>query len=74
MTVVQVLVSASLVLVIAVLLVEGIKYNGFDTNWKQTILDAVSKVFFFECYTGCSLLAISNNLSLSINFFPSLQS
>ena len=47
MTVVQVLVSASLVLVIAVLLVEGIKYNGFDTNWKQTILDAVSKVFFF---------------------------
>ena len=47
MTVVQVLVSASLVLVVAVLLVEGIKYNGFDTNWKQTILDAVSKVFCF---------------------------
>ena len=66
MTVVQVLVSASLVLVIAVLLVEGIKYNGFDTNWKQTILDAVSKVFFLLSVTMAALLPL-----LTFFFYPS---
>ena len=66
MTVVQVLVSASLVLVIAVLLVEGIKYNGFDTNWKQTILDGVSKVFFLLSVTMAALLPL-----LTFFFYPS---
>ena len=44
MTVVQVLVTASLALVIAVLLVEGLKYDGFATKdtVMATILDAVS--------------------------------
>lgn len=44
MTVVQVLVTASLVLVIAVLLVEGLVYDGFanPTAVQKTILDAVS--------------------------------
>lgn len=42
MTVVQILVSASLVMVIAVLLVDGIVYDGFDENVKETILNALS--------------------------------
>ncbi len=44
MTVVQVLVSTSLVIVLAVLLVEGLKYDGFadSESVQKTILDAVS--------------------------------
>jgi len=41
MTVVQVLVTFSLVLVIAVLLVQGFKYDGFEDDVTNTILDAV---------------------------------
>ena len=48
LTVVQVLVTASLVLVIAVLLVEGLAYGGFENPIavQKTILDAVSKCNF----------------------------
>ena len=44
MTVVQVLVTASLAIVLAVLLVEGLKYDGFadQESIQKTILDAVS--------------------------------
>lgn len=42
MTVVQILVSASLAIVISVLLVEGILYDGFNTDAKQVVLDALS--------------------------------
>ena len=41
MMVVQILVSACFAMVIAVLLVEGLAYNGFTTNVPQTILDAL---------------------------------
>ena len=41
MLVVQILVSACFAMVIAVLLVEGLAYNGFTTNVSQTILDAL---------------------------------
>eukprot|EP00577_Skeletonema_sp_RCC1716_P002472 CAMPEP_0113382606 /NCGR_PEP_ID=MMETSP0013_2-20120614/5931_1 /TAXON_ID=2843 ORGANISM="Skeletonema costatum, Strain 1716" /NCGR_SAMPLE_ID=MMETSP0013_2 /ASSEMBLY_ACC=CAM_ASM_000158 /LENGTH=960 /DNA_ID=CAMNT_0000265123 /DNA_START=46 /DNA_END=2928 /DNA_ORIENTATION=+ /assembly_acc=CAM_ASM_000158 len=41
MLVVQILVSASFALVIAVLLVQGLYYNGFQDNVSQTILDAL---------------------------------
>lgn len=42
MTVVQVLVSASLAFVIAVLLVKGFVYNGFENDVERTVLDALS--------------------------------
>ena len=42
MTVVQGLVSASLLVVVAVLLVEGFAYGGFEEDVKVTILDALS--------------------------------
>jgi H+-transporting ATPase len=42
MTVVQILVSACLVIVVAVLLVEGIPYGGFEEDVKMTILSALS--------------------------------
>jgi H+-transporting ATPase len=42
MVVVQILVSCCLVLVIAVLLVEGIAYDGFNTNATEVVLDALS--------------------------------
>mmetsp|Transcript_17619 Transcript_17619/g.26304 ORF Transcript_17619/g.26304 Transcript_17619/m.26304 type:complete len:952 (-) Transcript_17619:127-2982(-) len=41
MLVVQILVSVSFALVIAVLLVQGLYYNGFKINVSQTILDAL---------------------------------
>ena len=41
MMVVQVLVSVSFVLVIAVLLVAGFYYDGFESDVEQTILDAL---------------------------------
>jgi magnesium-transporting ATPase (P-type) len=42
MTVVQALVTVSLLVVVAVLLVEGFVYGGFDNDVKVTILDALS--------------------------------
>lgn len=42
MTVVQILVSISLVLVLAVLLVQGLLYDGFETDPKESILAALS--------------------------------
>lgn len=42
MTVVQVLVSFSLVLVVAVLLVRGLKFNGFEDDVTATILESLS--------------------------------
>lgn len=42
MTVVQVLVSSCLVIVLAVFLVDGVVYNGFDANVRLTVLNALS--------------------------------
>lgn len=49
MLVVQILVSASFALVIAVLLVQGLYYDGFQANVSQTILDAVSSLSMHAC-------------------------
>jgi P-type E1-E2 ATPase len=57
MMVVQILVSASFALVIAVLLVQGLYYNGFQTNVSQTILDAVSSFVVPFCVTCCMFVA-----------------
>ena len=51
MLVVQILVSASFALVIAVLLVQGLYYDGFEKSVSETILDAVS--FFFHLCVCC---------------------
>lgn len=42
MTVVKALVTASLLMVVAVLLVEGFVYGGFESDIKKIILDALS--------------------------------
>ena len=42
MQIVQILVSFSLFLVISALIVEGTVYNGFSTDVKQTVLDALA--------------------------------
>ena len=72
MLVVQILVSASFALVIAVLLVQGLAYGGFTTNVSQTILDAV-RFFFHVCilqlcyvmYVDCCILLHSHCYFLS---------
>ena len=66
MTVVQVLVSVSLAFVIAVLLVEGLVYDGFATKstTQTTILDAVSFKLVL-CFLYYILITVFNTISLS---------
>jgi H+-transporting ATPase len=62
MLVVQVLVSACFALVIAVLLVEGLYYDGFSTDASQVILDAVS-VFKYLLYHGIGMIYLLHHNS-----------
>lgn len=62
MLVVQVLVSACFALVIAVLLVEGLYYDGFSTDASQVVLDAVS-VFKYLLYHGIGMIYLLHHNS-----------
>jgi H+-transporting ATPase len=66
LTVVKILVISSLAVVIAVLLVEGIAYNGFDDNVKQTVLDALS--IMIASIPVALPLVLQVNLALGASF------
>jgi H+-transporting ATPase len=66
MTVVQILVSGCLALVIAVLLVQGIAYKGFDTSPRDVILDALS--ILIASIPVALPLVLQVNLALGASF------
>jgi H+-transporting ATPase len=66
MTVVKILVSSCLAIVLAVLLVDGIVYNGFDEDVRQTILDALS--ILIASIPVALPLVLQVNLALGASF------
>lgn len=66
MTVVQILVSVSLVLVLAVLLVQGLSYDGFETDPKESILAALS--ILIASIPIALPLVLNVNLALGASF------
>lgn len=66
MTVVKILVLASLAVVIAVLLVEGIVYDGFSESVRSSILDALS--IMIASIPVALPLVLQVNLALGASF------
>lgn len=66
MTVVQILVSFSLLMVVLVLLVEGTVYGGFATDLKKTILDSLS--ILIASIPIALPLVLNVNLALGASF------
>ena len=66
MHVVQALVASSLMVVLAVLFVEGYVYNGFETDTKKTLLDALS--IMIASMPVALPLVLQVNLALGASF------
>jgi H+-transporting ATPase len=66
MKVIQILVSSCLLIVLAVLLVEGIVYGGFDVSVRQTVLDALS--ILIASIPVALPLVLQVNLALGASF------